>query len=166
LRNSGAQVLGWDKDTYSVTACKAAVGADAQQLLSQIKLNIQGGEVSVEGPSHGGGDWTVDLVGGTPPAAEVELSVQNGPASFYSVDGKINARAENGPISLKDCSGEADVAAVNGPLTFEGTGGKLRLHTENGPISVAVGGSNWTGGGLVADAVNGPLSLHVPSGFP
>jgi hypothetical protein len=165
MRNSGAQVIGWDKDTYSVTACKAAVGSDAQRLLSQIKLKVEGGEVSVEGPSRDGDDWTVYLLVRTPKSADVELTTHNGPASFYSVDGKITARAENGPISLENCSGEADVSAVNGPLSFSGAGGKLRLHTENGPISVEVGGSSWKGGGLVADAVNGPLSLHVPSGF-
>jgi hypothetical protein len=165
MRNSGAQVIGWDKDTYSVTACKAAIGSNAQSLLSQIKLKVEGGEVSVEGPSHDGDDWTVYLLVRTPKSADVELTTHNGPASFYNVDGKITARAENGPISMDNCSGEADVAAVNGPVSFSGVGGKLRLHTENGPISVAVGGSSWTGGGLVADAVNGPLSLHVPSGF-
>jgi len=26
-RNGGVQVVGWDKDTYSVTACKAAAGS-------------------------------------------------------------------------------------------------------------------------------------------
>ena len=46
LRNGGVQVSGWDKDTYSVTACKAAIGDRAEQLLSQIKLSVQGGEVS------------------------------------------------------------------------------------------------------------------------
>jgi len=165
MRNSGAQVTGWDKDTYSITACKAAIGSDAQRLLSQIKLKVEGGEVSVEGPSRDGDDWTVYLLVRTPKSADVELTTHNGPASFYNVDGKITARAENGPISMENCSGEADVSAVNGPLSFSGAGGKLRLHTENGPISVAVGGSSWKGGGLVADAVNGPLSLHVPSGF-
>jgi DUF4097 and DUF4098 domain-containing protein YvlB len=93
------------------------------------------------------------------------LTTHNGPAAFYGVDGKITARATNGPISVRDCAGEADIAAVNGPLSFSGTGGKLRLHTENGPISVALGGSSWNGGGLVADAVNGPLTLRVPTGF-
>src|SRR5882762_4943673 len=52
FENGGVQVRGWDKDTYSVTACKAAVGGDAARLLSQIKLAVQGGEVSVSGP-HG-----------------------------------------------------------------------------------------------------------------
>jgi len=101
----------------------------------------------------------------TPKAADIELTTHYGPAGFYSVDGKITARATNGPISIRDCSGEADIAAVNGPISFSGTGGKLRLHTENGPISVALNAATWSGAGLVADAVNGPLTLRVPSGF-
>lgn len=167
VQNGGIQVHGWDKDTYSVTACKAAVGSggEAQRLISQIKLSVQGGDVSVSGPSDSHGDWTVFLVIRTPKAADIELTTHNGPASFYRVDGKITARATNGPLSLADCSGEADISAVNGPISYSGTGGKLRLHTENGPISVALNSASWDGEGLVADAVNGPVTLHVPSDF-
>jgi hypothetical protein len=167
VENGGIQVLGWDKDTYSVTACKAAVGSggEAQRLISQIKLSVQGGEVSVSGPHNSHNEWTVYLLIRTPKAADIELTTHNGPASFHSVDGKITARATNGPVSVKDCSGEADISAVNGPISFSGNGGKLRLHTENGPISVALDSSTWNGDGLVADAVNGPVTLHVPSGF-
>lgn len=165
LRNGGAEVQGWDKDVYSVTACKAAVGPDAQSLLSQIKLSVKDGEVSVSGPSSEDDDWTVYLLIRTPKAADVEVTTHNGPVAFYNVNGKINARATNGPISVQNFSGEGDIAAVNGPISFSGTGGKLRLHTENGPINVDVDGSNWNGDGLVADANNGPLTLHVPTGF-
>ena len=164
LENGGVQVRGWDKDTYSVTACKAAVGGDGARLLSQIKLAVQGGEVSVSGPHGDRDDWTVYLLIRTPRAADIEVTAHNGPVSFYTVDGKITTRATNGPISLKDCSGEADISAQNGPISFSGTSGKLRLHTQNGPITVSLG-SNWDGSELVADAVNGPLTLRVPSGF-
>lgn len=165
-RNAGVQVQGWDREAYSVTLCKAAVGSngEAQRLLSEIKLSVQGGEVSVSGPAEQE-DWTVVLLIRTPKAAEIELSTHNGPASFHGVDGKITARAINGPVTVKDCSGEGDIAAVNGPISFSGTNGNLRLHTENGPISVAVDRASWNGAGLVADAVNGPLTLRIPSGF-
>jgi DUF4097 and DUF4098 domain-containing protein YvlB len=169
LENGGIQMQGWDKDVYSVTACKAADAArsDAKQLLSEIKLSVQGGQVSVTGPARHNdhNDWTVFLLIRTPRAAEVELKAHNGPVSLYKVDGKITARGTNGPISMADCTGEADISAVNGPISYSGTGGKLRLHTENGPISVALNGANWSGSGLVADAVNGPLTLSVPSGY-
>src|SRR6267143_1499560 len=146
VENGGVQVRGWDKETYAVTACKAAVGGDAARLLSQIKLAVQGGEVSVSGPHGERNDWTVFLLIRTPRAADIEVTTQNGPVSFYTVDGKITTRATNGPITLKDCSGEAD------------------MPTQNGPITVSLG-SNWDGSELVADAVNGPLTLRVPSGF-
>jgi hypothetical protein len=162
--NGGIQVQGWDKDTYSVTACKAAVGPHTQELLSQIKLSISSGEVSVSGP-HDREDWQVHLLIRTPRGANVELNAHNGPMSFYRVDGNISAHAINGPISVHDCSGSADISAQNGPISFSGTGGKLRLHTENGPISLNVDSSKWNGESLVADAINGPLSLRVPSGF-
>jgi DUF4097 and DUF4098 domain-containing protein YvlB len=164
VENGGVQVQGWDKDVYSVTACKAAVGGDAARLLSQIKLAVQGGEVSVGGPQGDRGDWTVYLLIRTPRSADIEVTTHNGPVSFYAVDGKITARATNGPISVKDCSGEANISAENGPISFSGNSGKLRLHTQNGPITVSLG-SNWDGSELVADAVNGPLTLRVPSGF-
>jgi hypothetical protein len=163
LENGGIQLQGWDRDVYSVTACKA-VRRDAKQLLSEIQLSVQGGQISVTGPARHN-DWTVFLLIRTPQAAEVELKSHNGPVSLYKVDGKVTARGTNGPISLEDCTGEADIAAVNGPISYSGAGGKLRLHTENGPITVALDGANWSGSGLVADAVNGPLTLRVPSGF-
>jgi osmotically-inducible protein OsmY len=164
LKNGGVQVQGWDKDAYSVTACKAAVGGDAARLLSEIKLAVQGGEVSMSGPHGDREDWTVYLLIRTPRSAGIEVTAHNGPVSFYTVDGKITTRATNGPISMKDCSGEANVSAENGPISFSGASGKLRLHTQNGPITVSLG-SNWDGSELVADAVNGPLTLRVPSGF-
>jgi hypothetical protein len=164
VENGGVQVQGWDRDVYSVTACKAAVGGDPARLLAQIKLAVQGGEVSVSGPHGDREDWTVYLLIRTPRSADIEVTTHNGPVSFYTVDGKITTRATNGPISMKDCSGEANISAVNGPISFSGTSGKLRLHTQNGPISVSLG-ANWNGSELVADAVNGPLTLRVPSGF-
>src|SRR3977135_1536539 len=43
--NGGVQVVGWDKETYSVTACKAAAGPDdeAQRSLSRIATSIDKG---------------------------------------------------------------------------------------------------------------------------
>ena len=144
MPNGGAQVQGWDKETYSVTACKFAVGSTTRQLLSQIRMSVQSGEVSVSGPSSQSDEWTVYLLVRTPRGADVEVTAHNGPISFHGVDGKITARATNGPISLKDCSGEADVSAQNvrlfshvsvagNKLTFEdldsvAAGSRLRGH--------------------------------------
>src|SRR6266446_10531233 len=170
VENGGVQVQGWDKDAYSVTACKAAVGGDAARLLSQIKLAVQGGEVSVSGPHGDREDWTVYLLIRTPRSADIEVTAHNGPVSFYTVDGKITTRATNGPISMKDCSGEANISAENGPISFSGTSGKLRLHTQNGPISVAGRELGWFGAGCrcgewTADAARAVwVQVELPGG--
>jgi DUF4097 and DUF4098 domain-containing protein YvlB len=164
--NGGLQVQGWDKDTYSVTACKAADASsnDVEQIFSQIKLSIENGRVSVSGPSHYH-NWTVFLLIRAPRSANLDLRANNGPLSIYDLDGKLEARAINGPISLQGFSGDADISAENGPIDLVGNSGKLRLHTENGPISVSLSGDAWKGSGLEADAQNGPVTLRVPKNY-
>ena len=164
--NGGVQIVGWEKDTYSVTACKAASGsgADAEKILSQITMSIDKGKISTQGPGYDD-DWTVYLLIRAPKSAVLDLETKNGPISLYDVDGKLTARAQNGPISLKNLSGEADITAVNGPISLEGSNGNVRVHTGNGPISVALTGKSWSGTGLTADAKNGPLTLMVPRDY-
>ncbi len=164
--NGGVQVVGWDKDTYSVTACKAAAGSGdaAERILSQISVNIEHGKVSTSGPGDEDA-WTVELLIRAAKSASIELDTMNGPISLYDVDGKLTARANNGPISLKNFSGDAEITAVNGPISLDGSRGSVRIHTENGPMSVALEGKTWSGAGLTADAQNGPLTLMVPNGY-
>src|SRR5229473_494568 len=99
--NGGVQVVGWDKDTYSVTACKAAAGS---------------GDADA---------WTVELLIRAAKSASIELDTMNGPISLYDVDGKLTARANNGPISLKNFSGDAEITAVNGPVSVQEAREKL-----------------------------------------
>lgn len=163
--NGGTQVVGWGNANYSVTACKAvAPGGDTESMLSQIGMTIENGTVSTHGPS-GDRDWTVYLLIRAPKSAAMELETMNGPISLYDVDGKLTAHAHNGPISLHNVSGDAEITAQNGPISMEGSSGNIRIKTENGPISVDLNGTSWNGTGLSADAQNGPVTLHVPSGF-
>ena len=164
--NGGTQVVGWDQNNYSVTACKAvAPGDDAERMLSQITMSMENGTVSTRGPSGEGDDWTVYLLIRAPKSAAIELETTNGPISLYDVDGKLAAHAHNGPISLHNFSGDAEVTAQNGPISMEGSSGNVRIRTENGPINVDLKGTSWSGSGLSADAQNGPVTLRVPSGF-
>ena len=164
--NGGVQVVGWDQETYAVTACKAASGsgAEAEQILSQIKMSIENGKVSTSGPGDDE-EWTVYLLIRAPKSASIDMDTMNGPISLYDVDGKLTAHAKNGPISLKNFSGDAEITAVNGPISLDGGRGSVRIHTENGPISVELQGKTWSGEGLSADAKNGPVTLMVPSGY-
>jgi len=165
-KNGGVQVRGWDKDVYSVTACKAAAnyGGEAERVLSQITMSVSGGEVSTSGP-NGDEDWTIFLLVRAPKASTIDLETENGPLSLYGVDGKLTAHANNGPISLHDFSGDAEIRATNGPISIAGSSGNLRVRTENGPISINLKGKSWSGTGLSADAQNGPVSLFVPADY-
>ncbi len=164
--NGGVQVAGWEKDTYSVTACKAAAGPadEADRLLSQMSMTIENGKISTKGPADED-EWTIYLLIRAPKNASIEAETQNGPIAFYDVDGKLTAHAHNGPITAKNFSGEGEITATNGPISLEGGSGNLRVHTENGPISVTLKGTTWSGAGLSADAQNGPLTLLVPNGY-
>jgi len=163
--NGGVQVAGWDNANYSVTACKAAAASsDAERILSQITMSIEGGRVSTKGPGDED-DWTVYLLIRAPKGAALDMETMNGPLSFYDVDGKLTVRAQNGPISLRNFSGDAEIRTANGPISLDGSKGSVRIHTENGPITVELAGNTWSGAGLTADAKNGPLTLMVPSGY-
>lgn len=164
-RNGGIDVEGWDKDSYSVTLCKAAEsGSDAQEVLSQIHLSFQNGDLGVSGPSRHEG-WSAQLVIRSPKAAVLELSAHNGPLSLSRVDGQVTVRAENGPVSVEGCSGELNLNAQNGPLTLEDNSGKQTVHVHNGPVTLSLSGDSWNGAGLEAEGMNGPVTVRVPSGY-
>src|SRR3984893_19367309 len=77
--NGGVQVVGWDKETYSVTACKAAAGSGdaAERILSQITMSVEHGKVSTKGPGDEG-DWTGFLLVRPPKSAATHLEPMHG----------------------------------------------------------------------------------------
>jgi hypothetical protein len=165
--NGGVQVQGWDQNNYSVTACKAAAdyNGEAERILSQIVVTVQGGEVSTQGPNDEDHGWTVYLLIRAPKSATIDIDTTNGPLSLYSVDGKVIAHTTNGPISLQGFSGDAEITAQNGPISIAGSSGNVRVRAQNGPISVDLKDKTWNGAGLSADATNGPVTLVVPNDY-
>ena len=164
--NGGVTVSGWDRNEYSIKACKAAIGSggtSAEEKLRQIHLVITGGHVKISGPEDG--DWIAHLIVLAPAGAVLELSATNGPIDVRHVSGKFQARSENGPIALRDISGEGRAETQNGPISFRGSSGTLRLRAENGPISIELTGNRWEGGELDASTQNGPVSLSLPANY-
>jgi len=166
--NSGIQVTGWEKNEYSVLACKSATGnteAEAKAMLGDVQVSRNGGALSVTGPEKDGDHhWNVILLVKAPRSAGLDLSVHNGPMSVIDMAGGGALRADNGPISLKDSSGEFTVDTHNGPISYSGRGGKVKLNAHNGPIEVDVAGNEWTGE-LSGEAINGPIELLLPAKF-
>jgi hypothetical protein len=164
--NGGVSVNGWDRNEFSITACKAAIGSggmSAEEKLRQIRLVITGSHVKISGPDEG--DWIAYIIVRAPAGAAFEVAATNGPIDVRHVNGKFQARSENGPIALSDISGEGRAETQNGPIDFRGSRGNLRLRAENGPISVELTGNQWEGGELDASTQNGPVSLSLPANY-
>lgn len=165
-RNGGIHVQGWNRSEYSITACLAAGGDNANEakaLLDQLKLSVSNGKVTVEGPSSQ--DWIAYLIIQAPNGATLDLAGINGPVGVSNFSGNIQARNQNGPIDFHNVSGQVRAEVQNGPITVNGSGGDFRLTAQNGPLTIELDGSQWSGGELEGSTQNGPLTLRVPESY-
>ena len=165
-RHGGVTVRGGDANTFTVTACKAAAGADeasAGAVLSKIALRSSGGRITLEGPP--GESWNGFLVVTAPRDADFSVEASNGPVSLSNLSGTLAVTTANGPVSLAGLTGVVTVDAANGPVSLKNSSGDVKIHAVNGPLTIALAGTRWEGKGLDADAKNGPLTLKVPDDF-
>lgn len=165
--NDGLQIQGWGREEYSITACKAAGAATAEEARSrvgQINISVANGHLEFDGPSDNS-RWSVFLLVHAPRNADLDLKAENGPIALYQVQGHVKASATNGPISIERCSGEYHLETENGPIGVNGGGGDVHVRTSNGPISLALEGERWEGTGFEASDQNGPLHVDLPEGF-
>ncbi len=150
-QNGGVEVQGWDRDSVAVSARIQTSGKsldDARALARDIRIEATGNGVRVTGPSSGRNQsWGVNLV--------------------VMVPRKSGLRIEtlNGPVSVEDVSGTIEVYAKNGPVSLHGVSGDVRARVQNGPLSVMLSGKAWSGKGLDAEAMNGPVDLGLPEGY-
>lgn len=165
-KNGGVSVHGTQTGNFKVTLCKVARAASqqaAQQMLAQIHLENNANTLQPVGPENA--KWTAFLLIEAPANAAMEVEAVNGPISFRDMSGAIKAQAKNGPVSLKGMSGDVDATVQNGPVSFDGSSGSIKLTAQNGPVSVRLEGNNWSGSGLQAETVNGPLSVSLPADY-
>jgi hypothetical protein len=149
--NGGAQVQGWDKDEVEVHARMQGQGRsarDAEDALSEIRLSVSGATIRASSEAHDRGrSGSVEFVVYVPRRSDLQVETTNG------------------PIGIDDVTGEMSLSAVNGPISLRGTGGDIHAHAENGPLTVELTGSRWSGRGLDAETVNGPVTLMVPRDY-
>ncbi len=165
-QRGGIQVIGWDRDHYSIKACMGAAAdtiAEAQKLLTQLALSVEDGRVTVTGP--GDDNWMGYLIIQAPNGAVMELEAKNSPIAVSSFSGKIDARNQNGPVSFREVDGQVNAEVMNGPISFTGDRGEHRLNVRNGPLSIDLLGSRWESGELEGRSENGPISLSLPPDY-
>jgi DUF4097 and DUF4098 domain-containing protein YvlB len=168
-RNGGIHVRNWDKPEISVKLCKS-VGARSEsvsrQMLDQIKLNVQGTTISVDGPESKGSwqddtGWSTVLLIYAPVGSTLNMEAHNGGISLKNVDGNYKARTQNGGVSLVQARGKLDVETTNGGVSIKDCGGDVKATVRNGGMSIELG-ETWSGSGLEARTQNGGLVVAVP----
>ncbi|HTK94810.1 MAG TPA: hypothetical protein VL382_04165, partial [Terriglobales bacterium] len=155
--NGGVLVRGWDKNEVLVKACKAVAADDeasAKSLLGQLKMSVNGNQVSASGPGSEH-DWVVHFLVRVPRNIKLALDAHNGPINIRDVQGTVSAETVNGPVDVSRCSGDITAEATNGPVKIFRSSGNIRVRTQNGPLDVELAGTQWSGQGLDASAQNG-----------
>ena len=166
-RNGGIAVVGWERNDILIKTCKAAAGAseaEGKRRLEQIRLRVEGGEVSAGGPVEEG-LWVAHILAFVPKGMKLEMAATNGPISLRKFQGTVNLRTLNGPISIQHSSGEISARATNGPVSLSGSSGNIHIEVQNGPLDINLTSDRWKGAGLEASARNGPIALRLPSGY-
>lgn len=158
--SSGLRVTGWDRPDFEITACKAARDAAT---LSRISVSAPKGVVSVSGVVED--EAVVYFYVKAPKGAVLDLAAENGPMTLRDLDVTVTGRLENGPLSLSGVHGTVDVEATNGPVSFKDGSGEWKVRVTNGPLSANFAGKRWEGKGLVAETVNGPLTVSLDPRF-
>jgi DUF4097 and DUF4098 domain-containing protein YvlB len=174
--NGGITVEAWDRAEVRVEAVKqvkAASSEKAEELMKQIKIDVQ----------HGPGSVRIETR--LPRSGSGFLDWMTGNEASFSVTYKIQAPRDvvaklastNGGLRLVGTRGRADLETVNGGVTVERTEGDVRVETTNGGISVieaagSLEGSTTNGGITVQltrvdgdinlDTTNGGVVLRVP----
>lgn len=149
--NGGVRVTGGDGDSIVVRAIVQATArsdSQARALVGDVRVISTGGPIHAEGPStHGHISWWVSFRVAVPRHTDLTLQTENGGIQVADVEGRMRLTSENGGIVLRDVAGDVHARA------------------ENGPLHVALSGKRWSGAGLDAETVNGPVSLTIPTGY-
>lgn len=149
--NGGADVEAYDGDEVQVKAYVttwSGSDADAQALNGQVTITLRNGVLQADGPSsrHSEG-WAVLLVVRVPRQQDLDVETMNGPVSVAGVTGTLQLQAVNGPVAL------------------DGVSGDVRARLQNGPLTIDLSGTRWTGAGLDAETVNGPVTISIPENY-
>lgn len=150
--NGGIQVTGEDRSDVALEARVKAWGASeaaAREILNQISIDTEGGNVRDHGPKpfFGRSGYAVDYRLRVPHHLAADLHTVNGGIVLSRMDGEIRFNTTNGGVDLSDLSGNVQGRTVNGGL------------------DIALAGDAWHGEGLRAETMNGGVDLRVPADY-
>jgi hypothetical protein len=149
--NGGIDVTGTERGDVLVrvrVAAWADTDEEARQMVSDVRLDLDGAELSASGPDGSERrSWS----------ASFRLSVP--------VRTDLALESTNGGIAIEDVDGDIEFRTTNGGIRVAGLAGTVRGRTTNGGVTVALTGDRWSGSGLDVRTTNGGVTLMVPEGY-
>jgi DUF4097 and DUF4098 domain-containing protein YvlB len=149
--NGSIRVTGGSRQDVIIRArvtTRAASADDARDLAKQVRVSVENGRLTSDGPStRGRRQWQVSYRIETPRTIDLMLESSNGSVDLTGVTGRIRANSSNGSVRIADL------------------GGDVRLTTSNGSLNVVLNGTTWNGAGLEAVTSNGSVRLDVPADY-
>ena len=147
----GISVVGWDQPDVLIRAKKEAAArgqAAAENLSSQIQINVAGGMVSADGPApQSGWDWVVTFEIFVPRATDLSLNTKVGGVSITDVKGTIRFNVSTGGVSLVRLAGD------------------VQGSTKVGGLYIVLDGDHWDGQTLAVNTKVGGIVYRVPAGY-
>ena len=149
-QNGAVQIIAYEGSQIEVHArlqANAATQRAADAILRDVRVDL-GQTITAQGPETDRGEhWTASFVIYVPRSTNVD------------------AKTQNGPISIRNVVGKMELVAQNGPIQLSGVGGDVHAETQNGPLQVRLTGTRWVGEGLNAETQNGPVQLSIPANY-
>lgn len=149
--NGGISVAGSDRRDVLVrvrVAAWADTDAEARAMVSDVQLDLDGGNLAASGPDQRGRrSWSASFRLSVPARTDLDLE------------------STNGGITVEHVEGDIELATTNGGIHVEGLAGTVRGRTTNGGVTVALAGGSWSGSGLDVRTTNGGITLIVPEGY-
>ncbi len=174
-KNGGIEVIGEDRNDIALEVKVTANGSsreNADSILHQVRLVVQGSNIRAEGPTESGGGWfhgsgwSANFRLHVPHRiAQAELHTSNGSIHVTNLDGRVNATSNNGGIEVAHVRGDVTASSTNGGLHLDDLAGAVHAETTNGGVQISLAGSRWQGSGLFAKSTNGAISLKAPDRF-
>jgi hypothetical protein len=138
---------GKDIEVHARLQAGASNGRDAEELLKDIRVDL-GQTVAASGPETGRNEsWSASFV------------------IYVPRNTNIDAKTQNGPISVMNVIGKMELSAQNGPVQLSGVGGDVHARAQNGPLQIRLTGTRWVGEGLDAETQNGPVQMSIPANY-
>jgi DUF4097 and DUF4098 domain-containing protein YvlB len=167
-------VSGEPTSTLSVEVVPSGPGADVQDLLSQVQVDFDDGQLYIRGPRSAGFrrrrglDLTIKAPEGSSCAAKTasgdlsfvgELSAltvetASGDTTAASVSGDVTVQSASGDVLLDAAGGDIAIRTASGDVRVSRVGGYARLSTASGDVAVG-----YCAGSVTAETASGDIRL-------